>query len=618
MSYYTALEKASKRNKRKAEMILKVLIFNPKTSDSVLLKSIRHYQDYNGKLSKKTPLTFLSDEEKNQVMEGTQPKASLFRPLLAIHTFEKVKAGQMNLLYSYRYKAIQDYLINQKLWDSNKDGFLKDAEMLSFKNYAKVMAKLKVKLDEKYCALNERILANNNPHLTFDDNGDFKITTPSIDYSQDQYIPSLLNHLNYIPIQQILKDIDKLVNFRDCFSHFSVKHHKLSPPPDVLYAGIIGKGCNIGINKLASISKGLNRSLLENTVNWFLTLQNLQAANGRILRLINKLALPNEFKESPTLMHTGSDGRKIDVSVECIHAAYSYKYFGKGKGVTLYSFLDERQLLFYSTIMSSAERESSNVVDGILQNDWIESDIHSTDTHGFTECIFSASYFLSNLFAPRFKKIHHQKIYGFVIKKVYKKKSYKLLPSRPINQEIIKKHWDDILRFMVTIKLKHIPAHYLFKRLSSYAKDHPLYKALKEFGRIQKSLYILDFLDDVTLRQKVEKQLNKVELSNKFSKAVMFGNNQEFKVGLKEEQEIIAGCAMLIQNCVVLWNYLYLSQLVINLKTIIEQNQMIEKLKKGSVLVWSYINFQGQYDFGTDAHEKPLFNIDSILALRTS
>lgn len=40
------------------------------------------------------------------------------------------------------------------------------------------------------------------------------------------------------------------------------------------------------------------------------------------------------------------------------------------------------------------------------------------------------------------------------------------------------------------------------------------------------------------LRQRIEKQLNKVESSNKFSKAVFFGNNSEFQVATVEEQNI--------------------------------------------------------------------------------
>jgi hypothetical protein len=35
-------------------------------------------------------------------------------------------------------------------------------------------------------------------------------------------------------------------------------------------------------------------------------------------------------------------------------------------------------------------------------------------------------------------------------------------------------------------------------------------------------------IDDIVLRQRIEKQLNKIEATNKFSKAVFFGNSSEF------------------------------------------------------------------------------------------
>ena len=56
---------------------------------------------------------------------------------------------------------------------------------------------------------------------------------------------------------------------------------------------------------------------------------------------------------------------------------------------------------------------------------------------------------------------------------------------------------------MATIKLKHTLVSQLFKRLSSYAKDYPLYQAIKEFGRIIKSISILTYFDDVELRQRI-------------------------------------------------------------------------------------------------------------------
>jgi len=58
-------------------------------------------------------------------------------------------------------------------------------------------------------------------------------------------------------------------------------------------------------------------------------------------------------------------------------------------------------------------------------------------------------------------------------------------------------------------------------------KQHALYQALKEFGRLRKTLFILRYMQDMEFRQTIEKQLNCGENSNKFSKAVAFGNNQE-------------------------------------------------------------------------------------------
>jgi TnpA family transposase len=168
---------------------------------------------------------------------------------------------------------------------------------------------------------------------------------------------------------------------------------------------------------------------------------------------------------------------------------------------------------------------------------------------------------------------------------------------------------------MVTIKLKEASASVLLKRLSSYAKDHPLYKAIKEFGRIIKSKFILTYMDDLLLRQQIEKQLNKIELSNKFAKAVFFEKNQEFTVATREEQEIVSNCKSLIQNAIVLWNYLYLSQLIINSKNRNDKTELLKTIQNGSMLTWQHVNMRGEYDF-TKAANCASFDMDKILALK--
>ena len=286
--------------------------------------------------------------------------------------------------------------------------------------------------------------------------------------------------------------------------------------------------------------------------------------------------------------------------------------------MSVYSFIDDRQVLFHHTVISASEREAAYVIDGINNMDVPKIDIHSTDTHGYTELIFATMHFLSTSFAPRIKNIAKQKIYAFSTKKSYEKLGYKILPCRPIRQKLISEHWEDILRFMVTIRLNKVSASQLFKRLSSYAKDNPLYKAIKEFGRIVKSLFVLTYFDDVKLRQRIEKQLNRIESSNKFVKAIFYANNSEFKQSDPEEQNIAVACKVLIQNSIVFWNYLYLSELLTNCSDEKERVEMISLIREGSVLTWSHVNLHGEFDFRQKPANVSFFNLAKILALKVA
>lgn len=49
--------------------------------------------------------------------------------------------------------------------------------------------------------------------------------------------------------------------------------------------------------------------------------------------------------------------------VESLNANKSFKYFGSGPGSSLYSFIVELNRLFYTTSISSCEREAAYVAD---------------------------------------------------------------------------------------------------------------------------------------------------------------------------------------------------------------------------------------------------------------
>ena len=193
-------------------------------------------------------------------------------------------------------------------------------------------------------------------------------------------------------------------------------------------------------------------------------------------------------------------------------------------------------------------------------------------------------HLLDIFFAPRVKDLGSQERYGFVARKVYADLGYQLLPDHYINVELIEGHWEDILRVIASLKLGKTSAFQILKRLNSYAKQNPLYKALKEFGKIIRTCFILTYLNDVSLRQSVEKQLGHIEMMNRFAKAIFFGNNQEFTVATKDEQERIILCRRLIQNAVVLWNYLYLSDLLARKESPKELAEMIEVIRNGTAV----------------------------------
>ena len=67
-------------------------------------------------------------------------------------------------------------------------------------------------------------------------------------------------------------------------------------------------------------------------------------------------------------------------------------------------------------------------------------------------------------------------------------------------------------------------------------------------------------IDDPVLRQAIEKQMDRIEHVHRFTRAVSVGNPREFLQAEKEDQEMAEACKRLIKNCIICWNYLYLSQ----------------------------------------------------------
>ena len=67
-----------------------------------------------------------------------------------------------------------------------------------------------------------------------------------------------------------------------------------------------------------------------------------------------------------------------------------------------------------------------------------------------------------------------------------------------------------------------------------------------------------------------------------------------------------------------LWNYLYLSQLLTNCADVKERAEMISLIREGSVLSWSHVNLHGEFDFKRKAANESFFNLAKILDLKVN
>ena len=101
--------------------------------------------------------------------------------------------------------------------------------------------------------------------------------------------------------------------------------------------------------------------------------------------------------------------------------------------------------------------------------------------------------------------------------------------------DLIISEWPNIQRIMASLAQKDTTQATVVRKLSSYARQNSTKKALWELDNILRTIYILDFIDDVELRQSVQKALNRGEAYHRFRRAMSFINGGKFNVQTETE-----------------------------------------------------------------------------------
>lgn len=320
--------------------------------------------------------------------------------------------------------------------------------------------------------------------------------------------------------------------------------------------------------------------------------ETLTRANARLVAAQAESTLAQQWGGG----HVASaDGQRFKVPVESLNAAPNRKYFGEEQGITLFTFTSDQFSSFYGQVIPGAVREALYILDGLLEQQTVLDPIElMTDTAGYTDMVFGLFWLLGYQFSPRLRDIGKARFW-----RMDKKARYGVLNKiarHLIKRERIVTNWDDLLRIAGSLKLGQITASALMKTLLASKGTSELAKAIAEVGRVSKTLYLLNYIDDASYRRRILIQLNRGEQRHQLARAVFHGRRGQIWKKYQTGQEDQLGALGLVVNMVVLWNTLYINKALEYLQaTGVEVREA--DVKRLTPLGFDHIRLTGRYDF---------------------
>lgn len=297
---------------------------------------------------------------------------------------------------------------------------------------------------------------------------------------------------------------------------------------------------------------------------------------------------------------TSSDGQRFPLKGTVRQARALPRYFGYGKGITFYTWTSDQFSQYGSKAIPSTTRDATYILDEILNNETELTILeHTTDTAGYTELIFALFDLLGLRFCPRIRDLGDQQLYRTSRIRMDEYPKLKDHVSEVINTQQILNQWDEMLRLIGSLKKGWVTASLIVQKLQSYPRQHPLTRALQEYGKLIKTLHILGWYESLQTRRRVSSQLNKGEAIHSLRTHLCYANQGKVKGQPDEQLNHQVGSLNLITNIIILWNTLYMSKVVEQLKS---EGYTVDEssLKHIWPTHFEHINIYGQYRFNLD------------------
>jgi TnpA family transposase len=523
-----------------------------------------------------------------------------------------LEAGDVYVQHSNEFRRFEDDLISDERW-KNRDAILSEiGAPLLLAPIEDTLKALREALEDRFAEVNRRIEESANEHIRIRGRGDKRRWSLMYPTAEEPVNSPFYGQLPGIGIADLLWFVAARTSFLDGFTHVLERYVKHAPDARQLLACVVALGTNMGLWKMVEVS-GLTFASLQGTARNYLRAGNLAHGQRRDQQRHRRVAGVQAVR------HPGQGAfqqrrpalRNADQDPQRLNARHSPKYFGLQKGVSACTLV-ANHVPINARIIGTQEHESHFVFDLLYNN---TSDIkpshHSTDTHGTNQVNFWILRVFGYGFAPRYKNLRQktQTLVGFENPTHYA--DMLIQPSRKVFEDLIIAEWPNILRIMASLGQKDVTQATIVRKLSSYLRQNQTKKALWELDNICRTLYVLDFIDDVDLRQAVQRALNRGEAYHRFRRAVAYVNAGAFRVKTEAEQELWNECSRLIANAVSFYNTALLSK-VYEQKLVAEDWIAIGALRRISPVAWQHVNLFGNFEF-SEAGAK--VDLDALAAL---
>jgi TnpA family transposase len=268
-------------------------------------------------------------------------------------------------------------------------------------------------------------------------------------------------------------------------------------------------------------------------------------------------------------------------------------------------------------LIGANEHESHYAFDIVFNNTTeIDPEVISVDMAGTNQVNFIFLETFGRTWAPRYTHIDRKatKLVCFNPLNHYPS-DFVIKPSRLVNEELILTEADNLQQIFASLALKATTQSTIVRKLSSYARRNRTKKALWELDNIYMSLYVLEYIDNLTLRRNVQRALNRGEGYHQLQRAITHPNGGRFKGSTEYEIVIESDCSRLIANAIIYYNAAMLSKLLARLESEGREEEAA-LVKRLSPVAWRHINLFGRYEFKGDLDMPDLDEIIRTIKLR--